>query len=63
VDRRNFFIGSVVGLGALAVPGCAKSKAVDAPSTVPPLGANPSWANVRAQFRLTRERIHMTASC
>jgi selenocysteine lyase/cysteine desulfurase len=60
MDRRNFFIGSAVGLGALAVPGCAKSKAAGAPSTVPPLGANPSWADVRAQFRLTHERIHMT---
>jgi hypothetical protein len=42
----------MVGLGALAVPACAAQSA-------PSLGENPSWADVRAQFKLTRERIHM----
>lgn len=53
MNRRTFFKGSVVGLGALAVPGCAEQG-------TPLLGANPSWADVRDQFSLTRERIHMS---
>jgi selenocysteine lyase/cysteine desulfurase len=59
MDRRDFFKGSVVGLGALAVPACAKAQG-SAGQRTPSLGANPSWADVRAQFKLTRERIHMT---
>ena len=53
MHRRAFFKSSLVGAGALAVPGCATD---DSPS----LGANPTWSDVRAQFELTRERIHMT---
>ena len=57
MDRRDFFLGSA----ALAAAACTKTKA---PSTTAPpatpLGANASWADIRAQFSLTRERIHMT---
>jgi selenocysteine lyase/cysteine desulfurase len=52
MDRRAFFKGGLVGVGALAVPGCATE-------STPSLGENPSWADVRAQFKLTRERVHM----
>lgn len=59
MDRRDFFKGSMVGLGALAVPAHANTKP-SAGQPTPPLGPTPSWADVRAQFKLTRERIHMT---
>jgi selenocysteine lyase/cysteine desulfurase len=59
MDRRDFFKGGMVGLGALAVPACAKPNG-SAGQPAPSLGADPSWADVRAQFKLTRERIHMT---
>lgn len=52
MDRRDFFKTSAVGLGVLAVPACATQG-------MPSLGANPGWADVRAQFKLARERIHM----
>ncbi len=48
-----------MGLGALAVPACAKPKAAET-GPAPLLGANPSWADVRGQFALARDRIHMT---
>jgi isopenicillin-N epimerase len=53
MDRRAFFHSSLAGLGALAVPACAEQ-------STPSLGANPTWEDVRAQFKLTRERVHMT---
>jgi selenocysteine lyase/cysteine desulfurase len=52
MDRRAFFKGSLAGFGALAVPACAAD-------STPSLGANASWADVRAQFKLTRDRVHM----
>ena len=53
MDRRAFVKSSLVGVGALAAPaGCA----VDG---TPSLDANSSWEDVRAQFRLTRDRVHM----
>jgi len=57
MDRRDFFLGSA----ALAAAACTKAKTTTTGTTAPtPLGANASWADVRAQFPLTRERIHMT---
>ena len=52
MNRRTFFKSSLVGVGALSVPGCASDGA-------PSLGANPSWADVRAQFELAGGRVHM----
>jgi selenocysteine lyase/cysteine desulfurase len=51
MDRRAFIQRSLAGFGAVAVPGCAAQSSS--------LGANPSWEDVRAQFKLTRERVHM----
>jgi isopenicillin-N epimerase len=52
MNRRAFFKSSLAGVGALSVPGCASDG-------VPSLGANPSWDDVRAQFELTRDRVHL----
>jgi selenocysteine lyase/cysteine desulfurase len=56
MDRRAFFKGGLVGVGALAVP--AALPACTEQST-PSLGPDPSWADVRAQFPLTSDRVHM----
>jgi 5'-3' exonuclease len=57
MDRRDFFLGGAL---SLAVPACSRTVSAGKALTPPPLGANPSWADVRAQFKLTRERVHMT---
>ncbi|HEY5950755.1 MAG TPA: hypothetical protein VIV40_34925, partial [Kofleriaceae bacterium] len=60
MDRRDFFVrGALVGIGTLAVPGCAASttQAVAAPKRP---GGTGSWAEIRELFSLARDRIHMT---
>src|SRR6185503_8304614 len=52
MDRRAFFKSGLAGFGALAVPACGEQGA-------PSLGANPSWEDVRAQFKVAGDRIHM----
>jgi selenocysteine lyase/cysteine desulfurase len=59
MDRRDFFVRGAIGLGALAIPGCAQQngRAVAAPARAGGVG---SWPEVRALFPLAPDRVHMT---
>src|SRR5262245_19778007 len=58
MNRRDFFVRGAVGVGALAISGCAASngQAIAAPRRP---GGTGSWVEVRELFALTPERIHM----
>src|SRR3954447_23591688 len=56
MDRRNFLSGAVTATGMALGVGAARA-AKTAPAAAADLGG--SWAAVRDQFPLTRERVHL----
>jgi isopenicillin-N epimerase len=58
MDRREFFIGGAVGVGAAALAGCGHTNGRTAAPRA--TGGTDSWPAVRDLFSLARDRIHMT---